>query len=231
MAYAFVASVSAGSSDAVSVTTGTVDTTGANLLVVVVATDSASSNATISDSKGNTWTAATFYDDATSTRVRISYCFGGTVGTGHTFTATHASAPRPSIAMLAFSGAVTAPFGNENGAGSPGVTSKQPGSITPPENNCLVVSGLSFNATNSPTQDAGMTEQESVAWVSNQCRGLRAAYKIQTTAAAINPTWSWSTSCDCATDIASFKAAAAGGTNAGVKRLIGGSRLLSGLTA
>jgi hypothetical protein len=62
MAWAHIASVSAGSSDGISVTTGNIDTSGANLLLASVADYNAESAVTLTDSKGNTWTPLTPID-------------------------------------------------------------------------------------------------------------------------------------------------------------------------
>lgn len=206
-AIAHIASTTAGSAAGTTVTTSGIDTTGANLIVVAVSYYSLS-DPTLTDSKGNTWTALTARElNSTAASVKLFYCVPTSVGSGHTFTATQAST-FPTVSVSAFSGAAASPFDQQSGSATSGaVTSFQPGSITPSENNCVLVTGIttggtahtinsSFNATSIGNNAAG----------ANMGGGI--AYKIQTTAGAENPTWSWTTSAGKAAAMASFKASA-----------------------
>ncbi len=77
-----------GTANGVGPTSGIV-TTGANLLVVAVASYPPGGELTVTDSYGNTWTPATGFGDSL-TRIQFFYCFGATVGSGHTFSASAA---------------------------------------------------------------------------------------------------------------------------------------------
>ena len=205
-AYSFVASAQARSTNLNNVTTSGIDTTGANLIVV-----SATSFpiGTLTDSKSNSWTKLTTYSNGTvSVATAIFYCYAPTVGSGHTFTFTQASGA-PSISVIAFSGAVASPADKDNGNTSfNSTTSVSTGSITPAENNELIVSGLGGGATSGTwTANESMTNVGYLPTVSGQGYGTAIAYKMQTTAAAINPTWSSGVSGSGAVAIASFKAA------------------------
>ena len=202
---ALISSVSAGSAAGNTITTGSIDTTGANFLVLTMGY-LAGTAPTISDSKGNTWSALTASSN-TSSATRIFYVANPTVGTGHTFTAT-VTGGYPAIAAMAFSGVKTSsPFDAENGAGSSGGTSIATGSITPSENGELLVTGLgTIGTSGGEAIDNSFTIQESVTFVGGQHSGLFVAWKVQSTAAAINPTWSWTTFGNITTRIASFKA-------------------------
>lgn len=205
-AIAHVVSTAAGSVGGAPVTTGAIDTTGANLIVVSVSFYNTTAPA-LTDSKGNTWTALTARTTATNPGVRLFYCYNPTVGSGHTFTATQAVS-FPTIGVSAFSGVAASPFDQESGASTSGAgTTYQPGSITPSENNCLLVTTVSTNTTthtiNSSFVIGGTVDQSG-----GNHMGGGIAYKIQTTAGAENPTWSYTASSSRAAAMASFKAAA-----------------------
>lgn len=71
-------------------------------------------------------------------------------------------------------------------------TTVQPGSVTAPVNGCLFISICSYlkiGAAAYPTIDPGFTEQHLTA--NNGTWGLSIGYKIQSTAAAENPTWTY----------------------------------------
>lgn len=210
MAIAFVFSeskgtaINGGTSDAV-------DSTGANLIVIGIHNYSTFA-LTVSDSKGNTWTALTSYRTSNQSGIRFYYCLAPTVGSGHTFTVS-STAAYPVITAMGFSGVKTSsPFDVENGALNTTGTSRQPGSVTPAENGSLVIAGMTFNgAVTSPSVDSSMTLQETVPYLAANYMGALAAYYIQPTAAAINPTFSWTTSINNSSAICVFKPEPAAG--------------------
>src|SRR6185503_6438149 len=122
MAIALVASVAAGSADSNAITTGAVDTSGANLIVISAATFG-TADGVPTDSKGNTYSPLTS-STVSSEYNRLWYCSSPVVGTNHTFTL---SVPGgyPAIAVMAFSGAKTSasPVDQENGATATSATS------------------------------------------------------------------------------------------------------------
>lgn len=210
MAISLVTSISATPAGS-SATTGSADTSGATLLVAVVVRESSSGAVTVSDSKGNSWTALTEPSGgASGVRCRIYYCASPTVGSGHTFTAA-ASGLLGTILVLAFSGTSGTPFDQENGANSSGNTATfQAGTITPSEDNGVVVAGVAVNnGITTDTIDESYTIQEKQAFNPGVAYGGAAAYKIQTTATATNPTWTLSGNRNVSAVIASFKSASA----------------------
>lgn len=215
MAYALIGTgVSAGSSNnGFSVTTGAYDTTGATLLVLVLSDFFPVTLSAITDNKSNGWTALTSSGVVANGRVTIFYSVPVSVGTGHTFTATRigTNTSFPSIAVMAFSGASATPADLESGATAAAATSVQPGSITPSADNALVIAGVTFDVTNTIAVDSDFLGLLQVDHLTNQHFGVAMAYKIQTTAAAVNPTFSWASAADAASRQASFLAAAAGG--------------------
>lgn len=209
MAFAAVQHLATGSSDGGnSVTTAGVDTTGADLIVLAVSKFGTTA-VTVSDSKGNTWTPLT-EQASTNARTKLYYCVSPTVGSGHTFTAS-GSGTFPTISALAVSGVKTADaFDQESAGGSGSGSSIQPGSLTPDEDNCLVVAAASSFNPSLSSVDGGFTLQL-VTNVGSQHISGGSAYLIQTAAAAANPTFTLDGSAVCSAVSASFHAAAAGG--------------------
>ncbi len=194
------------------------DTTGADLLVMIVG--GVSMTNTVSDSKSNTWNALTRYNWGTG-ECQMHYAYNATVGTNHTFTFSEASS-FPGIAVLAYSGALTTsdPFDQESGTGSQ-AASRQPGSITPGFDGALFVTANEFtNSHNAPSVDSGFTIQESLSWSSGVNVGVYAGDLVQTTAAALNPTWSWTGSEQGVTIMATFKPAPTDGASGTPRRLM-----------
>lgn len=176
------------------------NTTGVSLIVVGVISYYAinATQPTLSDNKGNTWTALTAYQNASNTRrIRFYYCVSPTVGTGHNFTVagtdTYSS---PTVLAFSNAGIFDGTENGSSGAGSPGA----PGSITPSQNNCVVVAGLysSINIQPSASIDSGFTE------ISGPTNALF-AYKVHTTAAAEAPAMSSLGASAWASTIAAFR--------------------------
>lgn len=186
-------------------TTGAIDTTGASLLNAAVAFVP-SSPPTISDSKGNTWTALTNYTSFSVESLQFYYVANPTVGSGHTFTDGGLNTISTAN-FAAFSGAATvSPFDVENGAIN-GPSPLQPGSITPSANGEVVLASIAdFSGTASV--DSGFTITDQAATTGGQYFGCALAYLVQTSAAAVNPTWTVGGG-GYTLNIASFKAAAA----------------------
>lgn len=187
-------------------TTAAIDTTGAKLIVLTAGMDA---NATVSDSKGNTWSALTQLSggsdlNGNANAARFWYCVNPTVGSGHTFTVSQGYA---AISAMAFSATGTPSFDAQaTGGGSWSATNLQAAtSLTPAAANGLVVSGVCLGGlASSPSINGGFTVASSVNGVSGTSYGVGAAYLIQTTAAAAQPTWSWTNAAGSATVLAAF---------------------------
>ena len=208
MSIALVAHAIAASTDANTATTSAIDTTGATLLVMAVG--NFSSAPTHSDSKGNIWVSAG--SSGSNPLVTMWYVKNPTVGAGHTFTCS-STGNAPVIMVLAFSGTdTTADVDQTNSANGSGVTSLATGSVTPSANNEVVVTMMAHNDSTAPTIDSGFTLADGIRNSVSLSYGGGSAYLIQTTATAENPTWSVTNSTNITTVIATFQAAAAGGS-------------------
>lgn len=202
-----------------SVTSDALDTTGANALFALVATDAVGdggSAGTFSDSKGNTWVALTPQITATSSpRARLYYSMPSSVGGSHTFTYARTDG-YASIYVWAYdSGADTFEFEDENGDVQTDQNNLSPGNVTPSDDGALVLAGIAFSAAiaGDAEADNGFTETPMLAFNSGVSYGLRGASLEQPTAAAITTTFSWSGSISfqAAAVVAAFLPAAAGG--------------------
>lgn len=208
--YAYVVGVAAGSSDTTAVTTGAVTTTGSNLGFIFISDYAAggSPSCVPTDSKSNSWTALTPQSSGVLTRIAGYYAYAPTVGTLHTFTATCNAGQYPGVIAIFFSGAKASPLDQQNGATTTGATTLSTGSVTPSENNELVISGIS-EVSAAPAINSGFTlnSSETLAY-SGTFLGAAVAFKIQVALAAVNPQWSNLTGSDAAASIETFKATA-----------------------
>lgn len=221
MAIALVAN-SAAATGLTSATTGGIDTTGATLLVLQTACDDGF-NETPTDSKGNSWTQLTSYTQ-TNVRVRTWYSIPTSVGSAHTATHGGGGGLVGTILLSAWSGThatvVTDQISGANGF----ITTLQPGSITPSQNDCLILSHFGINAAGSPMSiNSGFTEMGEADFGAGDHYGCCFAYLIQTTAAAINPTWTrTNTNGAAATQHSWLPAAAAAAGTVGTRRMMMG---------
>ena len=203
MAIAVIASTSQVFGALGGTTTG-IDTTGANGLFVVL-TYKKSAGANISDSKGNTFTILTKYEEPSADGAVVTYYVQNpTVGAGHTFTTTSQFC---GVNVLAVSGCRTAttPLDQETGftTGLAGGGTIQPGSLTPNVDGCIVLTGVNQQAAaGAPTVPTGYVT------IGTYAIGLSfpggAAYKIQTTAGAENPSWGVDPSANAEANLAVF---------------------------
>lgn len=203
MAIAFVSSTAKIADNINSVTSAGIDTTSANLIIISGSTATVGPTVNCSDSYGNTWTAISEIVGG-SRGLRVWYCLNPTVGAGHTFTLS-GTAIYTGIRVQAFSGVDTAAgIDQTNSAGvGTGGTSYQPGSITPTTGGSLIVSAVLATGT-SFSVNSGLSAVASD-YVGGASIGGAQGYLVQPTAAAINPTWSWTSSSVRAAWIASFK--------------------------
>ena len=205
MPFSLISTVTA-SNTGDSITTGAIDTTGANL--IVVSFFGAERWPTVTDSKGNVYTVSPARrNGADGIWVFFYHCHSPTVGSGHTFTVA-SSAQYASVVVTAFSGAkATGAFRSESGNTSGAQnTSLAGGTVTTAVDGALVLSimGIHSTTTTLPTVDTGFTVAASRAIGGGSVYGGIVAYLEKATAGAVSPTWSSGTASLSATTIADF---------------------------
>lgn len=187
-------------------TTGSVDTTGATLLVAVIGYyNGIGASPVPTDSKSNTWVQIGTTQAGSNTSLKMFYVASPTVGTGHTFSSTSSGSNGYSSAeFAAWSGSAASPLDQTAQAAA-----KQAGSVTPAEDNELLVAGICCEDLASVTAiDLGFTISDSNAYGSGNNESSALAYLVETTAAAKNPLWTAGGNAgSTATIIATFKAA------------------------
>lgn len=197
---AFVASKSAGSTNGTSVTVSGIDTLAADLIVVII--HSYPINVTkptlVDITKGNSYTEISTRTNSTTARTTMYFYTGTGIGdASHSFSAGVGSSDTtyPTIHVLAFSGMI-ASQGTIQEVGGTGLTAGSAGSVTPTENNCVIVAAINtYNSTSGVPIDINLGFANPVSINSNyyfltlQHIGGAASYLIQGTAASISPTW------------------------------------------
>lgn len=230
MAIALVANV--GMQDGATGTTANIDTTGATLLVALVYKLRTRTSPLLTDSKGNTWTPLTAQDAGSISHAQLYYAANPSVGSGHNFTLTNQGGDNylGGVCVAAFSDVDTSsPFNKEDGnIKATSGTTILVDSVTPDQNNSLVVTGLCNDELTDDTFsiNGGFTITDAFDGIASPQRvGGALAYLVQTSAAAAGPTWTWVTSSvDAAGVIAVFKPTA----GSDVSTALGGSAFTGG---
>jgi hypothetical protein len=195
--------------------TSAVNMTGADTLVLIVAQSEASPDPVITDNVGaNAWTkiarfnSAVQYGPATIVYVAAS----ARVSSSMTVTGTHGSFSAISLVLLGFSGGSSSPADVNAGNTGTYLTSIQAGSssLTPSQNNSLVVAALGAGDNQTAAINSGYSSVYEAGGIHFQNYRVAAAYSIQTTATATNPTFSWSSSDFPTTLLVSLKPATGG---------------------
>lgn len=184
-------------------TTDPINTTGADLLIIGGAYHNPAGAPTESDSESNGYTDLTASAGGNGS-ARMHYKTNPVTDAAHT--ATYAlSGSYNSILFAAFSNVLDAAPEAETGAGNASATTIQPGSITPSEDNCVLITVCEYVAASGvPTINSGFTVIGYINHASNYSVAM--AMKVQTTAGAENPTWTAPGSADrIASRMACFK--------------------------
>lgn len=157
----------------------TLDTTGANLIVIVGYTWN--TVLTASDSLGNVWTFEN--PQAYASVTEFAYCIHPAVGSGHVFTLGSASA------VLAFKAPATVAFDQMSSGPDYGWQSScQSPPLTPTGVPALFVTGVCGNDGNGVVTgvDSGFTIVDQAAAYLNST-----AWRVQPASAALSPTWTF----------------------------------------
>lgn len=181
---------------------GSVDTTGADLIVAVVGINSNSvpDSTSLTDfvSNGYTLLRTQASDGDANQKCLLYYKTNPTTSVTHSWTFSNGSFTFPSIVVFVFTGLAASPSINSVGSGT-GTTSLQAGSIGIA--NDLVVAALSWNPNNGMSTDPGFYRVQ-IGNVTGEHVGSALAWKEVT--GAENPTWSWTGSNNAAGVNASF---------------------------
>lgn len=175
-------------------TSSAIDTTGANLLIVHLGCFETGGAGVVTDSKLNTWAQLTTQSQSGACMSVLYYAKNPNVGSGHTFTV--ANSVFNAFCVATFSNCDTvSPFDVQNGASTAsGSPPQSVGSVTPTVNNELIVCGISeYNGfVGAFSIDAGFTIIDAVPFSNGVNFGSTLAYLIQTSSAAVNPAFNWS---------------------------------------
>ena len=192
-------------------TTAAIDATGATAFLGCVI-ERTPQSVVLTDSEGSTWNSLTSQSDDGNDHVTTIYWSNpSSVSATHTFTAT-SSDWVGHLYMTAWSGVIVNPFDQQNGVVQTASSTVQPGSITPTNPNQIVLTcSTNDNTTNSI--DGGFTLLLTDPLGTSYGGAL--SYLIQTTAAAANPTTTFSGLTTSTAVIGSFKTESSG--PAGIK--------------
>ena len=188
-------------------TSTSIDTTGANLIILAVASYFAAGSTTISDNKSNSYSlilTKSSFDSAV--KLTTWYCLNPTVGTGHNFTFS-VGGSYPTLMASAWSGAASSSAldqydGKVNTSAS---TSINPAYISPSEDNQLIYTALGGGANSTESISDSFTKVYNSDYSDPSYMLGAWGYKNQTTATDLDLTWSGS-SMDRASIVLSFKA-------------------------
>lgn len=205
--------VIAGSVGSGSVTTGGINASGATILVGAVIGLNSPPSLGVTTSNSNAISYLTLQSHASGLALRLFFTASGSYTNGMTVSVANSAWSFLSVAVLALSGVASTPLDQQNGTttGTDG-TSLQPGSITPGEDNEIIVAAVTTSSTETAFSiNGGFTIADQFDLSGGNHFSLGLAYLIQTTAAAANPTWSWTGTQSACTSQGSFKATAVSG--------------------
>lgn len=210
MAITLIGNNKATASGSSTATTAGGNITNAKLLIAIVCMYSKSAaTATVSstsNASGN-WTALPNYVNGNS-NICIWYCANPTTSASEAFSANPNGTGYPAIFASWWDG-VTTTSPKDQATGASGTSNPlATGSVTPSEDNELLVTGVSHNVTGNTTVDGGFTRQDTQTNASFETGAW--AYLIQTTLASANPAWTVDGSAK-AVAIATFKVSGGGG--------------------
>jgi hypothetical protein len=190
-------------------TSAAIDTSGADFLVAAVIYDSRATP-TFTDSKGNTWTAGFAQTNISNASCQPYWCNPTSKGTGHTVACGGPSSQFSSVYFAAFSGALQGTPKDQAISNVDTSSTCQPGSLTPTENNELVICICAFGVVGNPSiAGGGMILLDKNGLSAGAFYGGGLAYVVQSAAAAINPTWTFPGPSASAAESVSFKSPAA----------------------
>lgn len=183
-------------------TTTAANMVGATLCVVAMSWEYGGGTDTMSSSPANTWISLTPQNVPSNNGLTIFYAYSPSVSSSMTFTPGGLYAA-PLAAC--FSGTTGSAVDQQNGTNLAAATSGQPGSVTPASNGELVFTAMSLATFSSQTCGNSSSYTQLTQIAPSGAYANCAAYLIQSTATATNPTLTWTTSSASALSIGTFK--------------------------
>lgn len=181
-----------------------VDMTGATHLVLQIAMTDGIGDPTVTSTPSNTWIKDREETGLASGIIKTYRASAATTTNSMDFHLSAGASAFFGAVVQGFNGETTFPLDQTNVNNATGVTSIQTNSVTPTEGNELVTTGLILTGTSTPSIDSGFVAHVRPGVV-GESYGCGAAYIIQTSASATNPTWSFSSDSP-ATTIVTYKA-------------------------
>jgi hypothetical protein len=213
--WAFVNATQCASASGPTCTTGAVNMTGANLIVVAIAYAGGPTLSAVTDSSSNAYTSAVSSTNSSAGVIlNCFYDYAPTVTSSMTFSANFggSAVAYPGISVAGFSGAISSPLDQTNSANSGATgtaTSQQTGSITPAQANELIVACLGIGSNGNTSSGISINNsyvlEAPINIVASTNEGSGLGYLIQGAAAATNPTFSWAGGAYGIAGIMSFK--------------------------
>lgn len=175
--------------------TVTVNTTSTQFLMATETDFQAIAAGTLYDNQGNTYTLDRTDNDGSVARYRTYHAYvlfpNAATVISYSITAT----AYVTLAVSSWNGvALTNPVDATAGQGLSAAVSGTPGSVTPSMNGCLIYTAVNARNSGSPTIAGGYTTIVSRPFINVTQFATGVAYLIQTTAAAANQTWNYTTS-------------------------------------
>jgi hypothetical protein len=149
MAFSFIGAVQAAVTSAPG-STGEIDTTGADIAVVSSSQWSGAAVGDMADNKGNTFTLIATEYGVSQVLTQMWYTQGGSFGPGHTFGPTNGGNIYSVVSALVFGGSQASPLDTSTASSGSFGTALSTGSITPAQNDELIVTSLVVGPNETP---------------------------------------------------------------------------------
>ncbi len=182
---------------------GAFNSVGATLIVVALSYAPSSTPVLSDPPQNNPWTPLPECNLGTGAAIRLYYKARPTTNAAHTMTV-NGSGITSGIAIACFTGDFPGATDQATSAIA-NTTSLATGSVTPTQDNELIVTGLVKDHNETPSINGGFAIAGIGAYVPGSNYMAAIAYLIQTTATAANPSWSWATNANGGAPIQTFK--------------------------
>ncbi len=189
-------------------TTMAVDMTGATGIVLAITSFQGVASPTPSDSSMNTWTASATAENAANEKISMWYVANPSTSAMQTFSVSGVTT-FPVVCVVGFSHSkLTAPLDQTSTNTTGADTTLDTGSVTPSEDNEILLVGLAYGPTTGTTVsiDSGFnTPPDNVDYSPGNNFGGAISFLVQSTAGALNPTWTWTAAEKASTAIITLK--------------------------